>query len=55
MWKHEGRQRGCGVNREGRKLARRKMDVKGREDAPGYVSGRCVGRGPWRGVDSDEE
>ena len=33
------------VNTEGHKLARRKMDVKEGEDAPGYASKLCAARG----------
>jgi len=33
----------------------KKNGCEEREDAPGDVSGRCVGRGLWRGVDSDEK
>lgn len=38
-------QHNCGINREGHKLARRKIDVKEGEDAPGYASKLHAARG----------
>lgn len=53
MWGEH--QHGCGVNAEGREVARRKMDVKEGEDAPGYTSAWCAARGARRLFDGDEE
>lgn len=53
MWGENQHNRG--VNTEGRKLARRKMDVKEGEDAPGYASKLRAVRGTRRFFDSDEE
>lgn len=53
MWGEH--QHGCSVNAEGREVARRKMDVKEGEDAPGYASAWCAARGARRLFDGDEE